>query len=78
MAAAFSTDKIIAYADAYTRFQNSLKVAGLAGSDLVRIQEQLFAIANKNGVSIETIGGLYGKAAQNSNVLGASQGISSS
>lgn len=73
LAAIVSIQGAIAAADSYTRFSNSLKVAGLEGSNLKAVQEQLFQQAQKNGTSLEALGGLYGKAAQSQKALGASQ-----
>jgi tape measure domain-containing protein len=73
LAAAFSVQQITQFADAYTRFTNQLQVTGLEGSHLAQIQEQLLAIANRNGVELEAVGTLYSRAAQNSRELGASQ-----
>lgn len=70
-AAAFSVQQVIALADTFTRFTNSLKVAGLEGANLTRVQGQLFDIAQRNGVQMESLGGLYGRAAQNQKELGA-------
>lgn len=72
-AAAFSTQQIIAYADAYTRFTNQLKVAGVEGANLARTQENLFGIAQKYGIELESLGTLFSRGAQVSKELGASQ-----
>ena len=74
VAAAFSANQIKEYADGYTRFTNQLKVAGLEGQRLGRTQEDLFGIAQKYGVELESVGTLYGRATQAGKALGASQG----
>lgn len=73
LAAAFSVKEAIAAADTYTRFTNSLKVAGLEGTNLATVQEALFASAQKNGVALEPLSQLYGRASQSAKELGASQ-----
>lgn len=56
--------------DTATRIDNSLKVAGLSGEELERVYQALFASATKNAAPLETLVGLYGKAAQNQKELG--------
>jgi tape measure domain-containing protein len=74
LAAAFSVEKVKEYADAYTRFTNSIRVAGVEGAALGHTQDALFQTAQQYGVSLESIGELYGRAAQAAHGLGASQG----
>jgi tape measure domain-containing protein len=64
---------VIDAADAFTKFSNSLKVAGVQGEALGLIQGRLFAAANKNGVEVGALGQLYGRVAMTSKELGASQ-----
>jgi len=71
-AAAFSTDKLIAASQSYVRASNSLKVAGLSGNSLADTFDRLYRIAQENGAPIETLVGLYSKAAQVQTALGAS------
>lgn len=73
IAGAFSVGAVASAADVYTRYTNSLKVAGVEGANLKVVQDQLFKVAQANGVELETLGGLYGKAAQSAKELGASQ-----
>lgn len=73
LATAFSTSAIVGLLDTYTRFTNQLKVAGLEGAALGRVQDQLFAIAQRNGTSLETLSALYGRLSQSAKELGASQ-----
>lgn len=73
LAAAFSVNAVKEYADSYTRFTNQLKVAGVEGAALSRTQEDLFKIAQKYGVELESIGTLFGRATQAGDTLGASQ-----
>ena len=70
--AAFSAQQVAAMADSYTRLTNQLKVAGLEGAKLAGTQNDLFIVAQRNGVQWETLGTLYGKATQNQRDLGAS------
>lgn len=71
LAAAFSVQQIAQLADSYTRFTNQLSVAGVEGEKLARVQEQLFAIAQRNGVELESLGSLYGRVSQSAGELGA-------
>ncbi len=64
---------VIDAADSFTKFSNSLKVAGVQGEALGLIQGRLFAAANKNGVEVGALGQLYGRVAMTSKELGASQ-----
>ena len=64
----------VGLADTYNRFTNSLKVAGVAGANLEIVQGRLFESANRNGVSIESLGQLYGRVANSAKELGVSQG----
>ena len=63
----------IGLADTYNRFTNSLKVAGLAGNELAAVQDHLFEAAGRNGVSVESLGQLYGRLASASKELGVNQ-----
>jgi tape measure domain-containing protein len=72
LAAGLSIGSAVKFADAFTRVENSLKVAGLAGSELADVQERLFQIAQKNGTSFESLAGLYGKLALSQSALGVS------
>lgn len=73
LAGLFAGREALAAADTYTRFTNSLKVAGLEGSRLSTVQEALYQSAIKNGVALEPLGKLYGRASQSATELGASQ-----
>ncbi|GAA4218620.1 hypothetical protein GCM10022253_19430 [Sphingomonas endophytica] len=72
LAAAFSVDRIKEYADGYTRYTNQLKVAGLEGAVLAKTQNDLYAVAQRNGVELEAVGTLYGKASAAAKELGGS------
>jgi tape measure domain-containing protein len=71
-AGAVGTDKLIEFADSYTRIQNSLKVAGLQGDELTATFGKLYDIALKNHAPIEALASLYGRAALQAKALGAS------
>ena len=73
LAAGFSIREIQHLADGFTRFQNQLRVTGLEGDRLAVVQEKLFGIAQKFGTELESVGTLYGRAAQSTAELGASQ-----
>ena len=73
IAGMFAGREALQAVDSYTRFTNSLKVAGLEGEALKQVQEELYQSAIKNGVALEPLGKLYGRAAQSAKELGASQ-----
>lgn len=72
-AAAFSARQVAALADSYTRFTNQLAVAGVEGANLARVQNELFDVAQANGVALESLGSLYGRVTQSAGELGATQ-----
>lgn len=74
LAAAFSAQQVIRYADSYTNLQNQLRSTGLAGQDLKRVEDALYETANRNGVQIDATAQLYTRAALARNALGASEG----
>lgn len=51
------------FADSFTNIQNALKVAGLEGTDLTRVYDQLFASAQRNAAPLEALAQLYGRVA---------------
>jgi tape measure domain-containing protein len=73
IAAAFAGNEALQAAERWTTFSNSLRVAGLEGSNLASVQEALYQSAVKNGVELEPLGALYGRLSQSANELGASQ-----
>lgn len=58
--------------DSATRIDNALKVAGLSGSELEKVYQDLFAAATKNAAPIETLVGLYGRLSLVQGELGVS------
>lgn len=61
-------------AESYTRFGNSLRVAGLEGDALKTVQDSLHKSAVRNGADLETLGQLYGRVSLAAAELGVSQG----
>ncbi len=73
IAAGFSAREVSQMADTYKRFSNQLRVAGVEGAALGQVQDALYASAQRNGVQLESLSTLYGRAAQAASSLGASQ-----
>ncbi len=67
------TREIIGFADAWTRANNSLKVAGLSGSELHTTLQGLFEAAQRQGAPLEALTTLFGRAAQSAKELGATR-----
>ena len=72
LAAAFSVKGLSDLQDAYTKIQNSLKVAGLSGQELTDVYDQLYVAAQKNAAPIESLATLYSRVAINQKELGVS------
>lgn len=72
-AGAFTGRELVGMIDGFTRLQNSLRVAGLEGQALGRVQSQLLALSGRYGVSVNELANLYGKATLSGRELGASQ-----
>jgi|TARA_R100000501_G_scaffold10060_3_gene19963 tape measure domain-containing protein len=73
IAATFTGRELIGLTDAFTEFQNGLRVAGVEGANLKTVQDALFASAQRYGVELNSLGQLYGRASQAAGELGASQ-----
>src|SRR5690606_5271986 len=73
LAGAFSAAQVIRYADSYTALQNRLRAAGLEGQNLARVENELFEIANRNGVAVASTAELYQRATMARENLGASE-----
>lgn len=58
--------------DTGLRIENSLKVAGLAGTELERVYDGLYDSAQRNAAPVEALATLYGRAASAQKELGAS------
>jgi tape measure domain-containing protein len=72
LTAGLSIGAAVRFADAFTRIENSLKVAGLAGAELADVQDRLFEISQRNAVSWEALAELYGKVTLIQRELGVS------
>lgn len=70
---ALAVTEVARYADAWTRANNSLAIAGVTGARQADILERIYQSAQANGAPLEAMAGLFGKAAQASDNLGASQ-----
>lgn len=73
IASLFAGREALNAAETWTRFSNSLKVAGLEGANLKSVQDSLFNSAVKNGVALEPLGKLYSQISQSAGELGATQ-----
>jgi tape measure domain-containing protein len=69
----FTGRELLGLTDSFTRLQNNLRVAGIAGEDMKAVQDRLFESAQKYGVEIEGLSGLFSSLTQASKELGASQ-----
>ncbi|MBU7588828.1 MAG: tape measure protein, partial [Sphingopyxis terrae] len=72
-AGAFTGRELLGMIDGFTRLQNSLRVAGLEGEALGRVQGQLLELSARYGVNIEALANLYGKATDAGRSFGASE-----
>lgn len=72
IAAALSVREVAAYADAWTKAKNSLAVAGVVGTEQAAVLDRLYKSAIDNATPIGALSELFGKAAQASDNLGAS------
>lgn len=70
---ALGTREIIGFSDAWTRANNSLKVAGLSGSELHVTLQGLFDAAQRQGAPLEALTTILGRAAQSAKELGATR-----
>ncbi|BAK66893.1 putative phage tape measure protein [Sphingobium sp. SYK-6] len=73
LGAAFTGRELVGLIDGFTRVQNSLRVAGLEGQELAKVQQQLLELSARYGVSLESLSSLFGNATQAGKELGASQ-----
>lgn len=70
---AFTGRELLGMIDSFTRLQNNLRVAGVAGEEMKAVQDRLYESAQKYGVEIEGLSGLFSSLTQASKELGASQ-----
>lgn len=73
ISAALSVREVARYADAWTAAKNSLAIAGVTGRNQVVVLDQIYAAAQANSAPLGALANLYGRAAQASDNLGASQ-----
>lgn len=73
VAALFTTQQIIAYADAWTRGRNAIAVTGVATEDLAQKQQQLVDLANETRTSTEDTINLYRRLAISMGEMGRSE-----
>lgn len=71
--AGLSVRAAVNFADAFTRIENGLRVAGLEGDNLRAVYDRLFASAQKNAAPIEALATVYSRTAQVQKELGISQ-----
>lgn len=64
LAGALSVNEIRKAGDTYVKVMNNLKVAGLSGTQLAGVFDQLFQSAQRNAVPIEALSELYGRLSQ--------------
>ncbi|QCI95166.1 tape measure protein [Novosphingobium sp. EMRT-2] len=72
-AAYFSGRELVGLLDGFTRLQNNLRVAGVAGDQMKEVQDRLFTSAQKYGVELEGLSSLFSTLTQASKELGATQ-----
>jgi tape measure domain-containing protein len=70
VAGALSIGSVIGFSEAFTRVNNSLKVAGLEGEQLRTVYQQLFDVAQRQGQPLEATATLYGRIAAAQTELG--------
>lgn len=73
IAGALSVREVARYADAWTSAKNALAVAGTVGAEQAKVLDQIYESAQRNSTPLGALADLYGKAAQASDNLGASQ-----
>lgn len=64
---------IISAADAFTKFENALRLSGVSAANLADVSNRLFGAANRNGVEIGALSQLYSRASMAAGELGANQ-----
>lgn len=72
LATYFTGRELVGLIDGFTRLQNNLRVAGLEGENLARVQSQLLDLSSRYGTSVEGLSGVFLKASLAQNELGAS------
>lgn len=69
--AGVSVQQIAKFADGYTKIQNALKVTGLEGAKLASTYQQLLAISQQSGASLDAMAQLYSRMAASQKELNA-------
>lgn len=72
LATYFTGRELVGLLDSFTRLQNNLRVAGLEGEDLEKVQKRLLTISQQYGVNLEALSGVFLKASLAQKELGAS------
>src|SRR5688572_10928340 len=72
LAAVLAGRAVAQASDTYTQLQNTLRLVGLEGEQLLAVERALFEAASKNGVAINDVSDFYRKASQAQKTLGAS------
>jgi tape measure domain-containing protein len=74
LATYFTGRELVGLLDSFTRLQNNLRVAGLEGDALARVQQSLLDISQRYGTEIEGLTSVFLKASLAQKELGASTG----
>lgn len=72
LATYFTGRELVGLLDSFTRLQNNLRVAGLEGTALAKVQESLLSISQRYGVGVEELSGVFLKASLAQKELGVS------
>lgn len=73
ISAAMSVQEVTRYAEAWTRANNALAVAGVTGERQAKVMQELFQLSQANAAPLEATVQLYGRASMAAENLGASQ-----
>lgn len=72
IAAALGTERILAYAEAWTKAQNVLRTSGVASDQVGNTLTSIYEIAQRQGTALSPLVTLYGRVSQAGQELGAS------
>lgn len=73
LAAGFSFSEIVKAIDAWTNFENRLKLVGLTGQHLASSMEEVYRVSQLTSQNIDSTASIYQRFAQNNDKLGLSQ-----
>ena len=73
ISAAMSVQEVTRYAEAWTRANNALAVAGVTGDRQAKVMQELFQLSQANAAPLEATVQLYSRASMAAENLGASQ-----